>query len=603
MKPSTMIKTAMILPRWRRWPVLIVLAAGAHLLAIACRSPVPVAPPPLADRTAASGLDFVHFNGMSGAFYFHEIAGSGGALFDYDNDGDLDVYLVQGHMLGGIQDPSEAVFPPARLPTVDRLFRNDLGADANGAPEPRFTDVTEASGILAAGYGMGVAAGDFDNDGWVDLFVTNFGANQLWRNRGDGTFEDRTAATAATGDGAARWSTSAAVVDLDRDGWLDLYVTNYVDYGPAVRKPCLTASGALEYCGPHSYQPEHDQLLRNRGDGTFEDISLAAGILDERGSGLGVVAADFDRDGWTDLYVANDLMRNVLWHSQGTGDDGRLTFRNDALFAGCAVDLQGRAQASMGVDAGDFDNDGDDDLFMTHLDGENNTVYRNQGQGLFVDDSAATALATPSLASTGFGTALFDLDNDGWLDIVVANGAVKTPPSLHGHPYSLHQPNQLFHNRGDGTFEEWSDRVPALVTPEVSRGVATGDLDNDGDLDVLLVNNNGPARLLINTVGQDAHWLGLRLLGSDRRRDQLGAEVVVRNAAGKPRLRRSKTDASYCSSNDPRVILGLGSTDTAEVDVDVRWPDGRREHFPALAIDRYHVLAEGSGQRPPPSEP
>ena len=395
------------------------------------------------DEAAQTGLDFVHFNGMSGELYYMENMGSGVALLDYDSDGDLDVYLVQGHMIGKGRTVADAIFPPAAdSPLTDRLFRNDLSLDPAGRPIPRFVDVTESAGIVGDGYGMGVATGDYDNDGAIDIYVTNFGSNQLWRNSGDGTFTQR---LSESGTDDSRWSVSAAFWDFDRDGWLDLYVGNYVEYRLATDRRCVSSTGAPDYCGPLAYEPVFDSLFRNRGDGTFEDVTESAGLLSEPpGGGLGVTSGDFDGDGWLDLYVANDMTPNQLWMNQRDG-----SFRNDALFAGCAVNAEGKAEASMGVDAGDFDRDGDLDLFMAHLTGETNTLYLNDGTGIFRDQTLLAGLGNPTGDFTGFGAAWFDFDNDSHLDLMAVNGSVRSIPALvqAGDPYPLHQPNQLFHNR------------------------------------------------------------------------------------------------------------------------------------------------------------
>ena len=554
------------------------------------------APAIFVDRAAELGLDFAHVNGMTGKFYFSEIVGPGGALFDYDNDGDLDAYLVQGHMLGGGQRGDRSTPSGVTGDHRDRLFRNELTA---GDPRSlRFTEVTEASKIRASGYGMGVATGDYDNDGWIDLYVTNFGANQMWRNQGDGTFAD---VTAEAGVGEARWSVPATFVDIDNDGWLDLFVGNYVEYTIESHKLCRTLAGAPDYCGPHAYRPEPDRLLRNRGRGkdgrvTFEDWSARSGVVDEFGGALGAVAADFNADGWPDLYVGNDGMPNQMWINRKG-----IAFQNDALLAGTGVNFMGQPEASMGVTVGDFDADGDEDLFLTHLIRETNTLYLNDGSGLFEDVTHEAGLDTPSWEFTGFGTAWLDYDNDGWLDLLAANGEVKVIPALEarGDPHPLHQTNQLFHNLGAGPggavrFEEITDRAGEVFElSEVSRGVAVGDVDNDGDADVLLLNNNGPARLLINGVGQDRHWLGLRLLGGEPARDRLGAWIEIARP-GRPSLwRRAATGGSFLSASDPRVLVGLG--DSSEVErVTVTWPGGGREQWQVEA-DRYTTLREGSG--------
>ncbi len=561
------------------------------------------APPPetgeeiFVERAEALGLDFVHFNGMSGELYFVEIVGSGAALFDADGDGDLDAYLVQGNLLGAAADPAHR----------DRLFRNRLVETG----ELAFEDVTEQSGMVSDGYGMGVAAGDVDNDGDVDLYVTAFGANRLYRNdsadndpAGGGAIRF-TDITGASGTGDERWSTSAAFTDYDLDGRLDLYVANYVSFTLATHKECYAETSARDYCGPLSYQPYPDRLLRGIGDGKFEDVSGSARIVTAFGGALGVVASDFNSDGRPDFYVANDGLANQLWINQGSGDDGGpVTFSDQALLAGCAYNRDGQAEGSMGIGAADFDDDGDDDLFMTHITGETNTLFRNH-DGLFDDDTRKTGLGMPSRAATGFGTAFFDHDNDGRLDLLVANGAVKTIEklALAGDPFPLHQTNQLFSNlAGDGgavRFSEVTARAgEAFALSEVSRGAAFGDVDNDGDADVLVVNNNGRARLLLNRVGQDRSWLGLRLV-HENGRDAYGARVACVLAGERTLWRRPRADGSYCSSNDPRVLFGLGEAAAVEA-VRVHWPDGRSEEWDwrQTPINRYHTLVQGRGGTP-----
>ena len=537
------------------------------------------------------GLDFTHFNGMSGEYYFSEIVGPGGALFDYDSDGDLDVYLVQGRILGPGKELEDALFPPqGPLPLRDRLYRNDLEVQPDGTRALRFVDVTEESGIDSEGYGMGVAAGDYNNDGWVDLYVTNFGPNQFFRNNGNGTFSE---VVEETGTGDNRWSTSAAFVDFDRDGWLDLYVANYVDYSFANHKECFLTTSARDYCGPTSYNPEPDRLFRNRGDGTFEDVSATSQIAREYGAGLGVVSADFNGDGWIDIYVANDGMANQCWINQQDG-----TFQNEGLISGSAYNENGEAEASMGVDAGDFDGDGDEDLFMTHLTDETNTLYLNDGTAFFEDYTTRSRLAVPSRSYTGFGTSWLDYDNDGWLDILAVNGAVFAIEKLSaaGDPFPLSQINQLFRNLGSRQFQDMTAAAGlALQLSEVSRGAAFGDVDNDGDTDALILNNNGPVRLLLNNLGNQHHWLGLRLLLKEVTRDALGARVAVVRSSRPTLWRRARSDASYCSANDPRVLVGLG-TDPEFDAVRVQWPDGSVEEWRDLTANAYHTLHQGSGR-------
>ena len=553
-----------------------------------------------------AGFDFVHFNGASGRFYMAEINSGGGALFDYDNDGDLDIYVVQGRMLDD-QEPSAATFPPRHpLPLTDRLYRNDLETLPDGSRLLRFTDVTAVSGLDSRGYGFGVAAGDFDNDGWVDLYITRLGSNSLLRNAGRGpdgvvTFVDVTDAAGADDD---RWSIPASFADVDRDGWLDLYVGNYLDFSPDTHKVCRTTTGAQDYCGPTAYPGVPDRLLRNRGPGRgeairFEDVSASAGLLRQASKSLGVVAADFNADGLIDFYVANDLAPNQMWIRDSSNPSGPLRFTDDALLAGSAVNALGNAEASMGVVAGDFDGDGDDDLFMTHLVGETNTLFVNEGEGLFEDATIRSGLGVPSWPHTSWGTAWLDYDNDGWLDLMVANGAVKVIEELAsiGDPYPFHEINQLFRNRGDGTFEEVTEIAGVAFTrSDVSRALAIGDLDNDGDVDVLVVNNNGPARLLINQVGQRRHWVGLRLVGRAGKRDMLGARVAVIRDGKQPLWRQSRTDGSFAAANDPRILVGLADLATP-VGVLVVWPDGERESFDGIAVDRYTTLRQGGGAK------
>lgn len=540
------------------------------------------------DATASAGLRFEHFNGMSGELYFPEMMGGGVALLDFDGDDDLDVYLVQGHMLGG-KPVSAATFEPAYpLPLTDRLYRNDLDKGRLG-----FTDVTESAGIASTGYGMGVAAADYDNDGHVDLYVTNYGANELWRNNGDGTFRN---VTEKAGVGDSRWSVSASWVDYDRDGFLDLYVGNYVDYSFENPKPCRSSTSARDYCSPLVYEPQVDSLFRNRGDGTFEDVSVASGIRGAFGGALGVVAADFNGDRWPDIYVANDGVANQLWVNDGKG-----RFVNDAVMAGVAVNMDGSPEASMGVDAGDFDGDGDEDLFMTHLARETNTLYINDGKGWFEDRTVAMGLANPSFAFTGFGTAWMDYDRDGWLDLLVVNGAVTRIEEqlMAGDPYPLKQLNQLFRNLGDGRYTEVSGQAgSSFEASHVSRGAAFGDIDQDGAPDVVIANNAGPARVLLNIMDNGHDWIGLRLVTSDGRRDAYGARVALE--ADRPLWRRVRADGSYASSNDPRVLFGLGKEGPARRSARVVWPDGAEERFTNLSTGRYHLLRQGRGTESPP---
>jgi len=558
------------------------------------------------DQAQEAGIDFIHFNGMSGEFYFPENMAPGVGLFDFDNDGDLDVYLVQGQMLGGGRRANQALFPP-RDPSAlkGRLLRNDLRVQGDGTRVLRFTDVTGQSGIEARSYGMGVATGDIDNDGCVDLYLTNFGPNQMFRNQCDGTFVD---VSRHSGTDDPSFSVSASFLDYDRDGWLDLYVGNYLDYRIEANEKCFLVSGERDYCPPTAYRPQRDRLYHNNGDGTFSDVTGKALVDGDFGPALGVTAADFDSDGWLDIYVANDNHDNLLWMNQRNG-----TFRNTALLAGAALTAEGKAEASMGVDAGDFDNDGDEDLFMTELTGEGANLYVNDGSATFEDWSARSGLGPRTLAYTGFGAAWFDFDNDGWLDILTVNGTIAAIEALRqaDDPLPFHQRRQLFRNLANGQFEDVTDRAgTTFERSEVGRGAAFGDIDNDGDVDVLIGNDAGRTRLLINNVGSRKHWLGLRLVGEKVGRDMYGARVAVlrpstgardgpgglaARANGSRVWRRARADGSYASANDPRVLVGLG--DSAEAPrVQVVWPSGRVEEWTAVPVDRYTTLTEGGGR-------
>ncbi|MDH3629232.1 MAG: CRTAC1 family protein [Acidobacteriota bacterium] len=521
---------------------------------------------------------------MSGAYYFPEIMGSGGALVDYDRDGDLDVFLVQG-----VEFPShDPAGPMTTAPPVepgDRLFRNEL----HPTGQLTFTDVTDEAGIAGVSYGMGVAVGDYDLDGWPDLYVTNFGSNVLWRNDGDGSFTDVTV-TAHVDD--SRWSASAIFADYDGDGWPDLFVINYVSFTIAGNKQCFNFRSTLDYCGPSSYRPQPDSLFRNRGDGTFEDRTPQSQIGRESGAGLGVVAEDLNNDGHVDFYVANDGTPNRMWVNRGDG-----TFRDDALIAGCALNEDGVAEASMGVDVADFDGDGDPDLVMTHLEDETHTVYVNDGNGWFADRSNEIEIGTPTKHATGFGARWIDFDNDGWLDLFVANGGVRAVADrdLGQDPYPYDQKNQLFRNLAGVRFEEAELHE---TEPRVGRGAAFGDIDNDGDTDILVCNNSGPAELWVNRVGQDAEWLGLRLVEGDADGTATGARVEAVLVDGPPLHRAVRSAASYLSSSDPRVLLGLNGRSRLR-EIRVTWPDGVEERWDAPSTRQYVTLKKGTGSREP----
>ncbi len=533
--------------------------------------------------SAALGIDAVYDNGGQGSFLLPEIMGPGCAFIDADGDGDLEVLLAEGGPLA-----LESARPGGKAARL-RLFRNELVA--GNSASLRFTDVSADAGLELAGYVMGFATGDVDNDGDTDLYVSADGPDQLFLNQGEGRFED---ATTDAGLGDARWNASATFVDFDRDGWLDLFVTAYLDFWPHHAKRCKALTGEADYCRPSDFPPLPDRLYHNRGDGSFDDVSVASGIASLAGPGLGVVAADLDGDGWSDLYVANDGAPNFLWRNRGNG-----TFEEAALAAGVAVNQRGESEAGMGVAAADADRDGDRDLLLTHLALETNTFYRQVSPGHFRDHSAASGLGPPSWPWTGFGAAWLDFDADGLLDLLTVNGGVEMRPSLArmADPQPLHMPRQLFRNLDGQRFAVVPATTGPLAERRVSRGLASADVDDDGDLDLLVANNDGRAELWL-AAGAPAGWLGLKLVGAAGGRSGQGARVEVLGGGERRLVRWAQSDGSYLSASDPRVLFHLGAaaaaTPVREVVVAVDWPGGRQERF-RVTTGRYTTLVEGGG--------
>jgi hypothetical protein len=556
--------------------VCLALAVPAGLIVSSTTAPI------FHEIASEVGLNFHHFTGATGEYLMPEIMGSGAALFDYDNDGDLDVYLIQGTALERGKKP---LFPPpAAWKPGNRLFRNMLSQTG----KLQFVDVTEKAGVGHDGYGMGAATGDYDNDGFLDLYVTNFDHNVLYHNNGDGTFAD---VTREAGVDDARWSTSAAFLDYDGDGYLDLFVANYVDFTVKGNKRCYAPTGEPDYCTPMAYKAVPSRLFHNLGNGKFIDATEASGIGSFYGPGLGVLCADFNGDGRTDIFVANDTAANRLWINQGNG-----TFRESALEAGVAYNADGRAKAGMGVTLDEVDNRGTLTLLVTNLAREGATLFRGNGKGLFEDVTPQYGLAEPTFAFTGFGTSWFDYDNDGRLDLFIANGGVTIVESLRGGPYPYGQKNLLFHNEGRETFRDASAVAgPAFQRTDVGRGAAIGDIDNDGAVDVLVTNNNGPVRLLRNDIGSKQHWLGVRLEGVRSNRFGIGARVAIVRDGEEPLWRRVHTDSSYLSASDVRVHFGLGKSSDLR-GVIVHWPDGSEESWDNIQPDKVVVLRQRSGK-------
>ena len=537
--------------------------------------------PWLVDRSKETGLEFTHNNGMSGERYFCEIVGPGVAIFDYDGDGDMDVALNQGHLLKkeSTQNPIPSLPMPEGHPKGLRLFRNEGVKNK----VPVFTDVTNETGIDSKVYGMGLAVSDVNNDGTPDLLVTGFGEDELWVSTPSGIYENL---ASEWGVADPRWTTSAIFADVDRDGDEDLYVCAYVDFSLSNHKPCYGSTSLVDYCGPNSYPSLTDRFYVNDGHGGFVDWTVNSGIGSVAGAGLGVACSDLDNDGDLDFYVANDGEANRLWSQSES-----LRFTDSALLNGCALNRNGKPEASMGAEIADFDGDGDEDVFLTHLDGETNTLYRNEGEGFFDDISTESGLGIPSRKWTGFGTAWVDFDNDGWLDLYVTNGAVKMAVDrlAKGEVHPLGQPDQLYRNLQGESFIVFSEvDVPALAKETVGRGAAWGDLDDDGDLDLVVTGNGESARLLFNTIGQDSSWIGLSPLDS-KNRFVAGVKFEINIPESKKMVRYSRRGGSYLSSHDPRVVIGLAGNNKP-VDLMVTWPDGAVQNFPTLSPGIYHEI-------------
>ncbi|MFW6175695.1 MAG: CRTAC1 family protein, partial [Acidobacteriota bacterium] len=513
----------------------------------------------------AWGLEFRHHHGGSGELYMVETMGSGVAVFDYDGDGDQDVFFVDSGELPGYEGEE-----PGSV-----LFRNDGG---------RFVDVTERAGLRVDSYGMGATAGDADGDGDLDLYVTAFGPNRLFVNRGDGTFED---VTERAGVGDPRVGASAAFADVDRDGDLDLYVTNYVDFSLENNPTCGNESrGIRTYCHPDAFDGVPDVFYRNAGSGPggprFEDATADAGFGGADGKGLGVLFSDLDQDGWPDLYVANDMTPNFLFRNRGRDPEtGRVTFEDVALLSGTALSDRGDPEASMGLDLGDLDGDGGPELIATHMDDQTNALYGASAPFLFADRRWVSKLAEPSVGKVGFGVAFADFDHDRDLDVAVANGHIIHNIERFKDSTTYAQRNQVFENVGRGRFREVTGSGMDAV--RVSRGLAVGDLDGDGDLDVAVNNSNDRAEVYENLSGA-GRWLQVDLAAPEGNRFGIGARVTL-EAGGSAQWREVRTASSYLSQNALTVHFGLGDAEVVE-NLRVRWPDGAVQVVRGLPADR-----------------
>ena len=552
-------------------PFLLIVYLWVGLYGLSKADDAAEVSPIFTDVTQSAGLDFEHTDGRSGLRLFNEFLGSGGGFFDYDNDGDLDIYLVNGT----VQTTRSPEHPP-----TNALYRN------NG--DGTFTDVTHTVGVGDTGYGTGCTVGDYDNDGDLDLYVTNFGPDVLYRNNGDGTFTDVTTRANVQN---LQWGTSCAFSDVNGDSFLDLYVANYADYD--IKKDIRCEERNIHvYCGPHAYPAVTDSFYLNNGDGTFTDNSTSkfpAGLSPYHG--LGVTFGDYDNDGDQDLYVANDQDPNFLFENRGNG-----MFTEIGLLAGVRYNDMGKEEAGMGTDFGDYDNDGLLDLTVSNFQTETNTLYRNRGDGFFSDNTITSGMAEAAHGHLGWGIKFFDYDNDGDQDIFVANGHVMDNINSLEKSVTYPQRNLLFQNMGDGTFRNVVSNRGGLSLKKVSRGATFGDYDNDGDLDILVTNWNQRVDLLRNEVGNQNNWIQVQVVGQKSNRSGIGTRIKM-VANGLVQYREIQSSGSYLSFSDLRAHFGVGKAEEIEL-LEIRWPSGQVDKSSNLGVNQRLIAIEGGELRP-----
>jgi enediyne biosynthesis protein E4 len=546
-----------------KWVCGLCGIAGAVLAATVPQKPATH----FTDITQAAGIQFKHNSGRAGKKYLPETLGSGAAFIDYDQDGWPDIVFING------KD-----WTPRGRRSLSALYHNNH--------DGTFTDVTAGSGLDIEMYGMGVAVGDYDNDGRDDIYITALDGDHLFHNEGHGKFRD---VTKAAGIQNASFGTSAAWLDYDRDGKLDLFVANYVQWTPKTDLWCSLDGLTKSYCTPESYKGTQSKLYHNLGNGRFEDVTVKAGLGDPTSKSLGVTVLDYDGDGWPDLFIANDTQPNKLYHNHRDG-----TFKEEGMAAGVAFGEDGVARGAMGADSGDYDRSGRPHLLVGNFSNQMLGLYHNEGNGLFVDEAPSSAVGRSSLLSLAFGVFFFDYDLDGYLDLFAANGHIEEEIGRVQPRVQYRQPPLLFHNLGKGRFENVSALAgDAFQRPIVARGAAYADIDHDGDLDLLITTNDGPAYLYRNDLSNGNHWLTVRTVGSKSNRDGIGAVVRIESRSGK-QWNVVRSGSSYCSQSDLALTFGLGQ-DTTVSSLQIDWPSGARQKLSSLAADQFLTVDEARG--------